>query len=175
MLYAENLVLSTDAGTQLIDKLRDFLTKTLTEELSKGKEGADRTLLDSLWRILIIGWHLFARTTSLQYSLFSLILSQSTSPIYTSPSPVQVPTQLLADQTVAAKSTAEPMSAPLNYYVKLLETSLTPLALFHLRFYHYHAAFFPLEMLLQSRVKTFLVLVDRSSFPDATTYSHFEQ
>ena len=91
-LYADTLVLSTAKSTELIDKVSAFVVQQVEAEHSKGASDADQGVLDQLWRILIVGWHLFVRTSFQQFKLINLILSQSTSPeIYCPRQSVSVP------------------------------------------------------------------------------------
>jgi hypothetical protein len=49
------------------------------------------------------------------------------------------------------------------------------MALLHLRFFAFHASYYPLEVLHQARVQAKYVLVDRAQFPAGTkVYSQYD-
>jgi hypothetical protein len=52
---------------------------------------------------------------------------------------------------------------------------MSPMALFHLRFFAFHASYYPLEVLHQARVQARYVLLDRAQFPAGTkVYSQYD-
>ena len=51
---------------------------------------------------------------------------------------------------------------------------MTPIQLFYFRFYYHQASFFHLEVLQQSKVSTYVVLVEKSGFPDVPSYYHYD-
>jgi hypothetical protein len=58
------------------------LLNKLDEEYAK-EDSPDRELLDSIWRILIVGWSLFCRTTEENLDMVTLILKLSLHPLHT--------------------------------------------------------------------------------------------
>jgi hypothetical protein len=58
------------------------LLNKLDEEYAK-EDNPDRELLDSIWRILIVGWSLFCRTTEENLDMVTLILKLSLHPLHT--------------------------------------------------------------------------------------------
>ncbi len=51
-----------------------------------------------------------------------------------------------------------------NYYTKLFVNQLSPIELFQQRFFNYHGSYFPIEVLQQTRVSPYIVLIERGLF-----------
>jgi hypothetical protein len=51
-----------------------------------------------------------------------------------------------------------------NYYTKLFMNHLSPIELFQKRFFNYHGSYFPIEVLQQTRVNPYIVLIERGLF-----------
>ena len=73
-LFADTLILSSDEGKRVVDSVADHLLKVATREYDKGPEGANRSLLVSVWMIIIIGWHIFVRTSLRQIQFMQAML-----------------------------------------------------------------------------------------------------
>lgn len=62
-LFADTLVLASEEGSRVVDQVTDHILRVAKREYEKGNEGANKSCLVSVWMILIIGWHIYVRTS----------------------------------------------------------------------------------------------------------------
>jgi hypothetical protein len=86
------------------------------------------------WRIAIVGWNIYFKSTDQQFEMFNLLLKDSF--------------DRKSDLVQASDDILNEQPGKNNFYFKLLkQDGLTPMHMFYIRFYHYSPNFFPLEII----------------------------
>jgi hypothetical protein len=118
VLVADTLCQAKKRDAEKLGEIKRFLIEKLEKELANKKV----EIANSYWRILIIGWPLFFRTTEDSFEILNLILKHSISPLYTSPQPITYPAF-----TKDGKEERKPKVPASNFYAKLLLQPLSPI------------------------------------------------
>ena len=141
--FADQLSSSKPEGQQILNLVRNHLMSMIeNQDLCPGEKNL-------CWKILIVGWELFARSSLEQIQLFRLALKSS----------CEFPRGASEEEEHKGRGIFETLLQPC-----LQGKELTPIELFYNRFCKSHASFYELETLSKSTVVSYLVVIEAKNY-----------